>query len=211
MLSSLSDNLASNAAMQQALQQKMQMRHAALMASIAAPDATFNTLLADKQAAQDAASQPLPVATAVAKATGQSGATLVGKGGAKEGSNNGYHAGKGIPGGGLTTINIGGQKWTVAKGAAPHFQGFLQALAKEGYRLQSGGGYANRDIRGRPGVKSQHAYGRAIDINPSQNPLGSTHNNLPANVSQLAAQYGLFWGGNFNGRKDPMHFEYNGG
>lgn len=116
----------------------------------------------------------------------------------------------GIPGGGLTTISEGGQKWTVAKGAATAFQGLLDTLAKRGYRSNSSGGYNNRDIRGRPGVKSEHAFGRAIDINAAANPMGSTLvTNLPKDIGAIAASYGLVWGGNFKNRKDPMHFEYD--
>jgi hypothetical protein len=121
-----------------------------------------------------------------------------------------YHAGVGIPGGSLTSINSQGQHWTVAKGAASHFQGLLNELAGVGYKVHSDGGYVDRDIRGRPGQKSEHAYGRAIDINAAQNGLGSLVNTFPKNISQLAAKYGLTWGGDFKHRKDPMHFEYNG-
>lgn len=88
------------------------------------------------------------------------------------------------------------------------FTGFLRALAGTGYRITSLGSYANRNIAG-SSTKSLHAYGLAIDINPAQNPVtyGRPVTNLPRGVGQLAAKYGLVWGGNWNGsKKDTMHF-----
>lgn len=126
--------------------------------------------------------------------------------------NAGYHPGKGIPGGKLTTIESAGQKFTVAAGAAGAFKHFLDAIAAKGYKFHSNGGYVDRDIRGRPGVKSQHAYGRAIDINAESNPMrddGKLVTDMPSWVPQIAKQYGLTWGGDWHSRKDPMHFEYD--
>ena len=88
------------------------------------------------------------------------------------------------------------------------FVGFLNALQGTGYRVTSLGSYANRNIAG-SSTKSLHAYGLAIDINPAQNPVTYGHivTNLPKGVGQLAAKYGLVWGGNWNGSKrDTMHF-----
>ncbi len=55
---------------------------------------------------------------------------------------------------------------------------------------------------------SEHGKGLAIDLNAETNGLGSETTDLPPNVSEIAAKYGLKWGGDFKGRKDPMHFEY---
>jgi hypothetical protein len=58
---------------------------------------------------------------------------------------------------------------------------------------------------------SEHAFGNAIDINPDKNPFHSAKDNLPKDVAQIAARYGLIWGGDWNGRsRDPMHFEWSG-
>lgn len=91
---------------------------------------------------------------------------------------------------------------------APLFQGFLNALSKKGYKIESLGGYADRNIAG-TSTPSLHSYGLALDINPTQNPVsyGSVHTNLPPGIGRLAAQYGLVWGGSWHGgKKDPMHF-----
>lgn len=102
------------------------------------------------------------------------------------------------PGGGLTLNASVGNR----------FVGFLKALAATGYKIQSVGTYANRNIAG-TGTKSLHAYGLAMDINPSQNPVtyGRPITNLPKGVGRLAAKYGLAWGGAWRGsKKDTMHF-----
>ena len=36
---------------------------------------------------------------------------------------------------------------------------------------------------------------------------GRTVTNMPGDISALAAQFGLSWGGNWKNKKDPMHFE----
>lgn len=91
-----------------------------------------------------------------------------------------------------------------------NFQGFINALEASGYKINSIGGYNNRLTRG-SGTPSEHAFGNAIDINPGTNPSvrGQLITNMPDNVSQLAADNGLIWGGNWNSLKDAMHFEYN--
>ena len=116
----------------------------------------------------------------------------------------------------LTTVTApNNQALTVNKAAAPHFEGFLKDLAATGYKMDSVAGYALRDKVGAKGI-SQHAFGNAIDINPYGlgNPLttnGKIVTNLPPEVRQIAAKWGLSWGADFRGnRKDSMHFEWNG-
>jgi hypothetical protein len=111
-----------------------------------------------------------------------------------------------------------GAKFSVNKQAAPAFQGFLTDLHALGYTVdpKTSGGYNLRNITGGTTL-SPHAYGVAIDINPSDNPYsrdskgGTLKTDLPPNVGQLAAKWGLDWGGNWTSLKDPMHFEYRGG
>lgn len=113
----------------------------------------------------------------------------------------------------LVTIHTpGGKPVTVNRDMANNFSAFLKALVATGYRIDSIGGYANRGNTSNPSVKSMHAYGLAIDINPSQNPYGhSLVTNMPPGVGRLAAKYGLQWGGNWNSVKDAMHFSMVGG
>lgn len=69
---------------------------------------------------------------------------------------------------------------------------------------------------------SNHAYGRAIDINPMQNPyVGASGIVMPAgavydrtrkgtvtdDVAGVFQSYGWYWGGDWTDRKDWQHFE----
>lgn len=108
----------------------------------------------------------------------------------------------------LTPITTkSGKQILVNKVSAQAFQGFLNELEGTGYKINSIGGYALREKKGIGGI-SQHAFGNAIDINPGKNPWGSSKTDLPDNITQIAAKYGISWGGNWKGRKDPMHFEF---
>lgn len=76
-------------------------------------------------------------------------------------------------------------------------------------------GYAERPIRGGSDL-SNHASGTAIDINATQWPLGSAPSKYltAAEVAKVRAQLKFYdgvirWGGDYTGRKDPMHFEIN--
>lgn len=89
-----------------------------------------------------------------------------------------------------------------------------------------------REISGRPGVWSQHAYGRAIDVNPVENPYVTTSGYVsPPNgaafadrrphrkgmissggkVVKIFARNGWKWGGFWYGVKDYQHFSVTGG
>ena len=109
----------------------------------------------------------------------------------------------------VTVTAPNGQKWQVYREAAPAFQAFLQELSANGYNPTSSGGFNYRNIRGSNRL-SQHAFGAAIDINAAANPMGGTTSDMPADVGAIAAKYGIEWGGNWTGRKDPMHFEWTG-
>ena len=92
----------------------------------------------------------------------------------------------------------------------PFFEGLIYDLHQAHYHVSSSGGYNNRDIRGRPGVKSNHAWGLAADFNAGTNPMtedGKVHTDIP-HAHHFALKWYLFWGGDYSGsRKDPMHFE----
>ena len=78
-------------------------------------------------------------------------------------------------------------------------------------------GYAERPIRGGEEL-SNHASGTAIDLNALRHGLGTDPlaSFTPAQIDTihriLAATGGVVrWGGDYVGRKDPMHFEINDG
>jgi hypothetical protein len=99
---------------------------------------------------------------------------------------------------------------TTARGTKKYFKPFLNDLAATGYDIDSLGGYNYRNARGSNRL-SEHAYGRAIDINPSSNPMGSQLiTDLPSNVARLAALHNLIWGGTWKSKKDSMHFSTTG-
>lgn len=114
----------------------------------------------------------------------------------------------------ITSIKTpSGQEVNVNKKAAKAFEGFLKDLEATGYEIKSIGGYNLRMNKSDPRRLSQHAFGNAIDINPEDNPFvrgkkGKT--NLPANISDIAAKWGISWGGDWSSVKDTMHFEYTG-
>lgn len=70
-----------------------------------------------------------------------------------------------------------------------------------------GGTYNFRLIRGSSTSVSTHGFGIAIDIDPSGNPLGYTKGRMPSWVVDLFKKRGWKWGGEYNGRKDFMHFQ----
>ena len=65
-----------------------------------------------------------------------------------------------------------------------------------------------RPIRGTVGQPSAHSYGLALDLNAASNPLSATSGGLYLHPEFVKCwtDAGFFWGGNFSGRKDPMHF-----
>ena len=99
-----------------------------------------------------------------------------------------------------------GLKALVHKAFAGNFQGFINDLEGTGYKIKTLLGYADRNNVNNPSVKSYHALGAAIDINPENNPNRSTKTDLPPITSQLAAKWGIGWGMNWSSVKDPMHF-----
>lgn len=65
-----------------------------------------------------------------------------------------------------------------------------------------------RAVRG-SSLMSTHAFGLGIDINAATNPMSSVlHSTWSAGFVKCFTDQGFAWGGNFHGRKDPMHFSY---
>lgn len=126
--------------------------------------------------------------------------------------------GKGYRAAHIVTITLNcGVRLHVRREVAHLFKGFFDELEQTtGYSLADQGqpddwGYNNRDIRGRPGVKSNHAWGLAVDANAEENPMrDALVTNMPPETAALAAKWGLRWGASYTGRKDAMHFEFEG-
>ncbi len=108
----------------------------------------------------------------------------------------------------LTTVQTkGGARFTVAKEHAPQFEALLNDLEAAGVEIKGdqSGGYNPRNIAG-TNTPSQHSFGRAIDVNWSENPRGAP-GKMPADIArQLAEKHGFVWGGDWS-NPDPMHFE----
>ena len=104
----------------------------------------------------------------------------------------------------------GGVPFTVSREHAEQFAGLLDDLQMAGYPAKQGqsGGFNPRNIAGtdRP---SQHAFGRAIDVNWSENPRGAQGAIDPTLARNLATKHGMTWGGDWS-NPDPMHFEVSG-
>ncbi len=94
----------------------------------------------------------------------------------------------------------------------PAFLNALSSVKNAGlsHHLETFDGCFNiRLVRGAHDL-SAHSYGLAIDLNAAKNPLGATSGgfyDLPEFVKCFKDQ-GFDWGGDFSGRKDPMHFSY---
>jgi hypothetical protein len=65
-----------------------------------------------------------------------------------------------------------------------------------------------RPVRGSARL-SCHAFWAAIDFDAEHLPLGAATkaSELPAEVVEAFKAAGFFWGGDYRGRKDPMHFQ----
>ena len=87
------------------------------------------------------------------------------------------------------------------------FQGLVDYLDQynPGYIKALGGYEARMNVNDATKV-SAHAYGAALDINPAENPNGSTKSTLPPGIGMVARSFGLGWGMQWNSNKDPMHF-----
>jgi hypothetical protein len=129
----------------------------------------------------------------------------------------------------IAVVSVAGIRLAVRREVAHLFVGFITELVGFGYRLDVNAddwGFANRDVRGAPGAKSNHSWGLAVDLNALDNPMAEAHpahggsaghdargvhTDMPAETAGLASTWGLRWGANYAGsRKDAMHFEFVG-
>ncbi|MFN2593942.1 MAG: M15 family metallopeptidase, partial [Actinomycetota bacterium] len=94
----------------------------------------------------------------------------------------------------------------------PQLVSALAAIERQGLSAtidpgDYGGCYVPRFVDRDPSLPlSMHAFGLAIDLNVSQNPLG-TAGHMDPRVVAIFEKWGFRWGGNFTSRPDPMHFE----
>lgn len=79
-------------------------------------------------------------------------------------------------------------------------------LDKEGIS-NCAGTYNPRKVRGSATKWSNHAFGAAIDLDAESNGLGQK-GDMPSWVVAAFKRQGARWGGDYRGRKDPMHFEF---
>lgn len=74
-----------------------------------------------------------------------------------------------------------------------------------------GGSYNYRPIRGSSRL-STHAFGAGLDLDPVNNPLIPVGQpniyRMPKIAVDAFADVGAYWGDNYKGRKDPMHFQF---
>lgn len=108
-----------------------------------------------------------------------------------------------------------GTSFTVHELIAPIIKYLIDETERRGYLLDHGHGdqnddwsYANRPIRGKR-TPSEHSWGLAVDIDATQFPMGSKKR-LPQWIVDLWKAHGFDYGGDWKGRADPMHFEFNG-
>lgn len=108
------------------------------------------------------------------------------------------------------TASITGVNVSVRKELQPLFQELMRRTEAMGYDIGANTwGYNCRFVRGSTTTVSNHAYGRAIDINSESNPMSTTfQSNIPPAVVKMWIDHGFYWGGHYSTRYDTMHFEY---
>ena len=84
--------------------------------------------------------------------------------------------------------------------------------AGRSYYVYSAGSFVWRTVGGST-QPSEHAFGTAFDINPSQNPYSSDNylrTNMPDWFVEAFTDAGFCWGGQWVDKKDAMHFSWSG-
>ena len=131
-------------------------------------------------------------------------------------SSNGWPASKNRAEIGIKSYAIEGTtiKLACAEAVAPLLVGFAKEFHELIEPIDGGGlddwGYCFRMVRGSPTNLSNHSSGTAIDLNATKHVLGRV-GTFPAEkvpmIRALAKKYSLKWGGDYQNRKDEMHFE----
>jgi hypothetical protein len=131
-------------------------------------------------------------------------------------SSNGWPASKDRAEIGIKSYAIEGTsiKLACAEAVAPLLIGFAKEFHELIEPIDEAGlddwGYCFRMVRGSPTNLSNHSSGTAIDLNATKHVLGRV-GTFPAEkvpmIQALAKKYSLRWGGDYQNRKDEMHFE----
>ena len=131
-------------------------------------------------------------------------------------SHNGWKASKDLAEIDIKSYLVPGTKVKLrcASACAPLLFGFAAEFHKLIEPIDEGAlddwGYAFRPIRGQTEKLSNHSSGTAIDLNAPKHALGLIGTFPPEKVPMIRAlskKYGLKWGGDYQNRKDEMHWE----
>lgn len=88
-----------------------------------------------------------------------------------------------------------------------HFGHDLDAIRKTGMHAFSGS-YNLRAVRGSSRL-STHAFGAAIDMDAEHEAMNTQHiSRMDSFVVSAFKAHGAYWGGDYNTRQDPMHFQW---
>jgi len=111
----------------------------------------------------------------------------------------------GVP---LATVMFGNLKTQVDASYADRFAKLSEFMSMHNYKVGSvgEGGYSYRNVAGTNNL-SQHAFGRAVDINPRENPYSySGRNNYNFDPHEAEKYSGLEYGGDWR-KPDTMHWQ----
>lgn len=125
----------------------------------------------------------------------------------------------------VVTVKVtGGVRFSVHRDIAPLVKALAEATIARGYPLKKPqcGGYNCRKIRN-GNSWSNHAWGLAVDLNWSTNPMisvkklrrdhgdpfpDSSWTDMPEWLPAMWTRYGFRWGGSYRSVRDAMHFEF---
>jgi len=110
----------------------------------------------------------------------------------------------------IVSVTAFGKTFQIHQGLVSSIQAVNSAWEampiNERYLVASIGGYNCRKVKG-TNSWSSHAFGTAVDINPSANPFGpSLETDMPESFVNLWTSQGWGWGGGWTSVKDAMHF-----
>jgi hypothetical protein len=77
------------------------------------------------------------------------------------------------------------------------------------YKLHFDGAFVPRRMSTGSGSLSNHAFGIATDLNADTNQMYGSSSDMPSWIIKIFKSHGFVWGGDWDGYRDPMHFEFN--